>query len=50
MHFLSILGGIKNYRLSPAAFSELFLPSDCFGNKLKQDLRHLPSRESLFEL
>ena len=41
MHFLSILGGIKNYRERPA--------SDCFGNKLKQDLRHLPSRELLFE-
>ena len=31
----SILGGVKNYHLSPATFFELFLPSHCFGNKLK---------------
>ena len=49
MRFFSIIGGIENYRLSPAPFSELFLLSDCFGNKLKQDIRHLLSRELSFE-
>ena len=31
-------------------FSVFFLPSDSFGKKLKQDLRHLPSCELLFEM
>ena len=49
MRVFSIIGGIKNYRLSPATFSELSVLSDCFGNKLKQGIRHLLSRELPFE-